>query len=137
MRFRGLTFFLLLLVLFCPKKNFGQTQKSFKQWESEITAFELSDKTKPPPRNAILFIGSSSFRIWKTVAQDFPEYKIINRGFGGSQIPDINHYFNRIVTPYKPKVIVFYAGDNDLSEGKTAGDIFDGFKTFCVRVHRS
>ncbi len=128
-------FLVLILILLAGGLQAQTTKKSVKQWEPQIRDFELHDKTNPPPANAILFVGSSSFRIWKTTAADFPEYKVINRGFGGSQIPEINYYFSRIVTPYSPKTIVFYAGDNDLGEGKTPEDVFHDFKTFADKVH--
>src|SRR5262245_57010070 len=79
---------------------------------NEIQAFEASDKTNPPPQHGILFIGSSSIRLWKTLAADFPGRPVINRGFGGSQIIDSVNYFDRLVLPYHPKLIVFYAGGN-------------------------
>lgn len=122
----------LMWVCFCH----AALEQSYKQWEQDIRAFEASDKADRPPHDAILFVGSSSFRIWKDVAHDFPEYKVINRGFGGSQISDINHYLDRIVTPYQPKLIVFYAGDNDLRSLKPE-DVYQEFKTFADRVHWS
>src|SRR5258708_1728329 len=60
----------------------------FARWEKEIAAYEAADRENPPPKGGILFIGSSTIRLWKTLAQDFPEYKVINRGFGGSEIAD-------------------------------------------------
>ena len=127
-------FLLVLLVLATGILHGQTTKKSVKQWEPEIRNFELYDKTNPPPANSVLFVGSSSFRIWKTTASDFPEYKVINRGFGGSQIAEINYYFGRIVKPYSPKTIVFYAGDNDLSQ-KTPETVLQDFKTFADKVH--
>ncbi len=132
MKLRFLIF--LPIVLFAFFLQAQQTKKSIKQWEPEIRAFELADKTNPPPSDAVLFIGSSSFRIWKNTAADFPEYNVINRGFGGSQIFEINYYFSRIVKPYRPKTIVFYAGDNDLGT-KAPEDVFRDFKTFAEKTH--
>lgn len=103
-------------------------------FENEIRAFEASDKTNPPPKHAILFLGSSSIRMWKTLAQDFPEYHVINRGFGGSQIADSVYFAERVVVPYQPRVIVFYAGVNDINAGKSAEAVFDDFKTFFSKV---
>ena len=71
--------------------------KPFAQWEKEIAAFEAADKTNPPPQGAILFVGSSSIRLWKTLARDFPGHQVINRGFGGSQITDSVHFAGRVV----------------------------------------
>lgn len=104
------------------------------RFEKEILAFEASDKTNPPPKNAILFIGSSSIRMWKTLAKDFPDYRVINRGFGGSEISDSIYFADRIVIPYKPRTIVFYAGGNDLNAKKTPETVFNDFKTFVAKV---
>ena len=103
-------------------------------FENEIAAFEAADKTSPPPQRAILFIGSSSIRKWTTLAQDFPGLKVINRGFGGSHLSDSIYYFDRIVTPYKPKMIVLYAGSNDIDAGKTPETVVDDCETFVRKV---
>lgn len=105
------------------------------RWENEILAFEASDKTNFPLANAILFIGSSSIRMWKDLASDFPEFKVINRGFGGSQICDSVYYVDRIVIPYRPKMIIMYAGGNDINAGKTPEAVFNDFKQFVSAVH--
>ena|SRR5436190_1689322 len=109
-------------------------QNKTNSFEKEILAFEASDKTNPPPKNAILFIGSSSIRMWKTLAQDFPDYRVINRGFGGSQISDSIYFADRIVIPYEPRVIVFYAGGNDINAKKSPETVFNDFKTFVGKV---
>src|SRR5262249_45329780 len=103
-------------------------------FEAEIRAFEASDKANPPPSGAIVFIGSSSIRLWKTLAQDFPEYKVLNRGFGGSQIADAVQFADRIVLPYKPSMVVFYAGGNDINAGKSPEQVFADFKEFVEKV---
>jgi lysophospholipase L1-like esterase len=84
-----------------------------------------------PPQNAILFVGSSSFRKWKDVQSYFPGYKIINRGFGGSSLPDVIRYANDIIFPYHPKEIVIYCGENDFPGDSTVTPqiVFDRFKT--------
>ena len=81
----------------------------------DIQAFKKQDAINPPPANAILFVGSSSFTKWKDVSSYFPGYTIINRGFGGSTIPDVIRYTNDIIIPYHPKQVVIYCGDNDLA----------------------
>ena len=106
-------------------------------FESEIEAFEAADKKNPPPPGAVLFLGSSSIRLWTTLPQDFPELKVINRGFGGSEISDSVYYAPRIVLPYKPKMIVFYAGGNDINGGKTPETVLNDFKAFVDEVHKS
>ena len=101
----------------------------------DIADFEASDRTNPPPRGAILFIGSSSIRLWKTLAQDFPDHRVINRGFGGSQIADSVRYADRIVLPYQPKQIVLYAGGNDINAKKTPEQVFADYKAFVKKIH--
>lgn len=111
--------------------------KDSTRWEKEIQQFEASDKTNPPPQNVNLFIGSSSIRKWTTLAKDFPDFKVINRGFGGSQIEDANYFFDRIVTPYKPKKIVMYSGGNDINAGKTPEQVFADFTSFVAKADKA
>ena len=110
----------------------GQTTN---RWDKDIAAFEAQDRTNPPPKGAILFIGSSSIRLWKTLPEDLPDHKVINRGFGGSQIADSVHFVDRMVLPYQPKRIVMYAGGNDINGGKTPEQVASDFKAFVARVH--
>lgn len=81
----------------------------------EIKAFKKQDSLSMPPKKAILFTGSSSFRLWKNIDSYFPGYAIINRGFGGSSLPDMIRYVNDLVFPYDPKQIVIYCGENDFA----------------------
>jgi lysophospholipase L1-like esterase len=120
-----------LFLLFCLAASATAAPHPF---EGEITAFEAAGKINPPPTNAILFLGSSSIRKWTTLAQDFPGHKVINRGFGGSQISDSIYYFDRVVLPCKPKMIVFYAGSNDINAGKPPQTVVDDFKAFMQKV---
>lgn len=94
---------------------------------NEIAGFRHRDSIQHPPVNAILFIGSSSFRKWTTVQNDFPGYPIINRGFGGSTLDDVIRYAGQIIYPYRPREIVIYCGDNDLAAGKSARKVFKRF----------
>lgn len=95
--------------------------KGPERWESTIEKFEEGDKASPPPKNALLFVGSSSIRMWE-LEKNFPKRKTVNRGFGGSTIPDSNHYFDRLITPHQPKAILLYAGDNDVARELTDED---------------
>jgi lysophospholipase L1-like esterase len=104
------------------------------KWEKDIRAFEEKDRESPPPKGAILFIGASSTRRWTTLAEDFPEYKVINRGFGGSQTVDSVYYADRIVIPYKPRLIVLQEGGNDINAGKKAEQVLADFKAFVAKV---
>ncbi|MGO4701091.1 SGNH/GDSL hydrolase family protein [Dyella sp. 2RAB6] len=98
--------------------------------------FARQDQAQPPPQHAVLFIGSSSINYWHSLAEDFPGVPVINRGFGGSAIADSTYYADRIVTPYHPRLIVMYAGDNDVSEGHSAQQVADDFKAFVARVRK-
>jgi len=104
----------------------------------EISAFKKQDSLQPPPQHAILFVGSSSFRMWKNVQQDFPGYTIINRGFGGSSLPDVIRYAEQIIFPYKPRQIVIYCGENDLasSDTVTAAMVTERFKTLFYLIRK-
>ncbi len=112
-----------------------QAQPKKAPFENEIIAFEAADKKSPPPLGAVLFVGSSSIRLWKTLAKDFPKLTVINRGFGGSQIADSVRYADRIVLPYKPRMIVFYAGTNDINAGKSPAQVLKDFQAFVDKVH--
>ena len=101
----------------------------FARWESSISKFEAQDKENPPVEGGVMFIGSSSIRMWK-LSTSFPELGAVNRGFGGSQIADSVHFFDRIVMPHKPRLIVMYAGDNDIASGKTPERVAEDFRSF-------
>jgi len=113
----------------------AQPASAASKWEAEIKAYESSDRTNPPPKDAILFVGSSSIRLWQSLARDFPDHKVINRGFGGSHLADSVAFVDRIVIPYRPKMILLYAGDNDIADGKTPEEVLMDFKTFVKKVH--
>lgn len=106
-------------------------------WEAEIAAFEREDSVVRRPPGGVVFVGSSSIRMWETLAEDFPAVATINRGFGGSRVRDAHFYADRIVTPYRPRAVVLYAGDNDLFEGRTPEQVRDDFVAFVARVQRS
>ena len=113
------------------------TANRFAQWEADIRAFEDEDRRNPPPAGAVLFYGSSSIRFWESVAQDFPDQRVINRGFGGSQMDDALHFMDRVVLPYRPRIIVLYEGDNDLAAGRTPAAIAADYRAFVDTVrHR-
>ena len=83
-------------------------------YEAEIHAFELADAERPPEPGQVLGVGSSSIRLWSTLAEDLAPAPVLNRGFGGSKTGEVLEVFNRIVLPYEPSVILYYCGDNDL-----------------------
>jgi lysophospholipase L1-like esterase len=106
-----------------------------KRFDRDIREFLAADGTNPPPQKAILFIGSSIFRQWSSLLSQMAPLPVFNRAFGGSITTDLLHYMNEIVLPYAPRVIVYYCGSNDINAGRTAPEIFDGFRQFVERVH--
>jgi len=113
----------------------GEAGHDFAKWEPEISACEQMDRTNPPPKGGLLFIGSSTIRLWKTLALDFPGQNVINRGFGGSQIADATHFADRVIFPYAPRMVLLRAGGNDLWAGKSPDQVFEDFKNFVQTVH--
>ena len=105
------------------------------RWAKAIEAFAAQDRKNSFPDDAILFVGSSSIMFWPTAAA-FPGRPVINRGFGGSHLSDVNHFFDQIVAPYDPATIVLYEGDNDIAQGKSAEQVFEDFKEFAARVRQ-
>jgi lysophospholipase L1-like esterase len=112
-----------------------QADTSYRQWEGDIRAFERSDSAQKPPAHGILFVGSSSIRFWESLAQDFPDLPVYGRGFGGSELHDVVHFANRIVLPYAPRIVVVYAGDNDLANGRTPAQVASDFRSLARTVH--
>ena len=105
------------------------------RFENEIRHYEQKNKQSLPPAGRTVFIGSSTFTHWQTLEKDLPELQPINRGFGGSTIPEINHYETRLIAPLKPSRIVFYAGTNDIAEGHTGERVLEDFKQFVKAAH--
>jgi lysophospholipase L1-like esterase len=108
-------------------------QSAQDYWEKDIAAFEAADRQSPPPRGEVLFVGSSTIRLWDLKAS-FPDLQTINRGFGGSSMADATRYVDRIVVPHAPRTVVVYAGDNDIM-GITAEQITIEFERFVRAVH--
>jgi len=126
-------YFFYLLIFFCVACNTNNKKNSKhvadQPFWSDIQAFKRQDSISFPPKNEILFIGSSSFTKWTDVQDYFPGYTIINRGFGGSTLLDQLRYEKDIIFPYHPKQIVIYCGENDLasSDSVTAENVFERF----------
>ena len=123
-------YILLFLFVACKEEKKPGVKTEFPPFWNDIQNFKKQDSINPPPKHAILFIGSSSFTKWTDVQNYFPGYTIINRGFGGSTLLDQIRYENDIIFPYEPKQIVIYCGENDLasSDSVTANMVFDRFK---------
>ncbi len=106
------------------------------RWEEEIAGIEAREEQTPAPEHGILFTGSSSIRLWQTLAEDFPGQPVINRGFGGSQISDLIAYFDRLVRPGQPRQIVVYSGTNDIHDGESAAQVLADWAMLCGMIER-
>ena len=106
------------------------------RWKAELDAFAAADGRQPPPPGGVLFVGSSSIRMWTGLEKAFPEQPVvIRRGFGGSRLSDCADLVHRLVLPYRPRLVVLYAGENDLTEGATPQDLLAHFVRFVQQVH--
>ncbi|MDQ1087814.1 lysophospholipase L1-like esterase [Siphonobacter sp. SORGH_AS 1065] len=106
------------------------------KYEGEIKAFEEQDKTNPPVKDPILFVGSSSLRLWSDIKEAFPDKPVLNRGFGGSTLTDVSYYYKRLIPVYKPKQIVIYCGENDIAGGKSAKDAYMEFFKLYAKIRK-
>lgn len=126
---------LFLLVIFSACAFVSCAQQEPKPFYNDIQAFKKADKENPPAKNAILFVGSSSFTMWKDVQDYFPGYTIINRGFGGSTLSQAIDYADDIIIPYGPRQVVIYSGENDVAGGNvTAGEVEERFITLFKKI---
>ncbi len=131
---------LLLLLVAAPAANAQPAvataeQKKAPRFADAIEAFLKEDQTNPPPKQAILFIGSSIFRQWKNLKEQMAPLPVFNRAFGGSRSAEILYYMDKVVLPYEPKVIVYYCGSNDINANINPEEIAENFKQFVERVH--
>jgi lysophospholipase L1-like esterase/peroxiredoxin len=110
---------------------------SASRFEKNVMAYEDTDKVEPPPQGAILLVGDSQFFRWKTLKDDLPGYTIINRGVDSFQFSDVLEFADRIVLPYKPRLIVLHVGGNDIHTGKTPDRVLADFKAFVTKVRQS
>jgi lysophospholipase L1-like esterase len=93
---------------------------------SDIQNFRKLDSLKPPKAGVILFVGSSSFRLWTQLETVFKDYNALNRGFGGATLIDVNRYANEVIFPYKPRQILIYCGENDLPSDTVSAEMLYG-----------
>ena len=107
----------------------------YTKWEKDVAAYEAADQKDPPPKGGNLFIGSSTIRLWKTMAVDFPDHKVINRGFGGTEIVNATHFADRLIFPHEPRQVFLRAGGNDIHAGRLPSDIAGDFLEFVRVVH--
>lgn len=125
-------FFILAGLAF---QAFGEDLHRLARWEKEIAAFEKSDRENPPLKNGIVFVGSSSIRRWD-LKQSFPGLPVLNRGFGGSRLEDTVHFASRLVIKHQPRLVVLYAGENDLAAGVKPERVAGDFRDFVKQVHQ-
>ena len=127
--------FILFLAVFAAGTNCYAQQPAFYD---EIRAFKKQDSAEKPAKNAILFVGSSSFRMWTSIKEDFRMHSVVNRGFGGSSLVDVIRYVDEIIVPYNPAQVVIYCGDNDLaaSDTVTSQIVFERFQTLFTMIRK-
>ncbi|MBN1999591.1 hypothetical protein JW935_18700 [candidate division KSB1 bacterium] len=130
------TMLVLLVLSFALQPLVGQIfveDPDPHRFDEEMAVFVNWDNKNSVPDSAVLFVGSSSIRMWET-AIFFPQLKVINRGFGGAHLSDVNFFFEKTVARYKAGIILLYAGDNDVAGQKPAQQVLRDFKTFCSKV---
>lgn len=128
--------FVGILLVGSGPQVFAQTAVSEPiAWTSDIEKYEAADRVKPPLRNSIVFVGSSSITLWESLDKDFRLLPVLNRGTGGSTLSDNVQSVYRLVIPYKPPIVVLYAGENDLAQGHTPADVLHDFEAFVKIVH--
>jgi lysophospholipase L1-like esterase len=105
------------------------------KWKDELERISASDKANPPEPGGVIFVGSSSIRMWD-LEKSFPGKGYVNHGFGGSEIVDSTSYFDQLVGKFKPRLVVFYAGDNDLNGGKSPEQVLQAFQAFAEKFKK-
>lgn len=123
--------FIALIFQACPSQRQMLVKSRF---ENEIIAFERQDKENGIDKKEILFVGSSSIRMWKTLKEDMQPLKVVNRGFGGATIAEVQFFYNRIIKPYKPRIVVIYVGENDIAEGMKPLDVYYNTRALFRRI---
>ncbi len=135
----GIVAFVVLLVSGGYLWLVDKTKKSAANdyFEDAIAAFEAADAESMPARGGIVFVGSSSIRMWSSLGEDMGELPVLNRGFGGAQMNHLIYNVDRVINPYAPSMVVVYAGDNDLQAGspKTAERVLDDYRRLVGLVH--
>lgn len=133
MKLNNKVYFLFLSAfLQCAISVYAQDPLRFKEEVAQLTANDKSLNKK----DVILFTGSSTIRMWQNIQSDFPNYNVVNRGFGGSQTSDLLYYFDQLILPYNPKKVFIYEGDNDLSAGKSPEQILSTMDSLITLIHK-
>ena len=106
-------------------------------WKDALGAFAAADSKQAPQPGGVLFVGSSSIRLWNDLESQFADAPVVlKRGFGGSRLSDCVRHLDKLVINYRPRVVVLYAGDNDLAEGATPEQVLERVKAFSNGVHK-
>ena len=134
-RFSWWTYFVALALCLLPARLLADHPAADPaRFAAEIAGLERRDAAMPPPQNGIVFIGSSNIRKWP-LATSFPGLPALNHGFGGSQLSDSVFYFDRLVTPAHPRLVVLHAGGNDLTDGRSPAQITADLQEFTTKLH--
>ena len=131
--------FTYLLIFIAPWVGAQETATKVSgkdRYAADIAKFVAQDKATPPPQNALLLAGSSSARYWITAAEDFKPYPVINRGFGGSKTTEVLSTMDRIALPYHPRLVIYFAGTNDLAGGSKAEDVLENIRQYVERLRK-
>ena len=108
-----------------------------RRWQAAIDAFAAEDRLNAPEPGGVLFVGSSSIRLWDSLQSEFKGIPVVQRGFGGSRLLDCSDHVQELVVPYKPRLVVLYAGDNDLVEGRSPHEVLASLRTFVEHVRKA
>ncbi len=112
----------------------AQTAPPANRFKKNVEAYEAADRTSPPPTNAILLAGDSQFYRWKTLHEDLPGYTVVNRGIDSFQTSDLVYFTERLVLPYKPRLIILHVGGNDVHNGRSPEQVLADFQAFVAKV---
>jgi len=125
----------LLAAALLPLTLWAQTQPAEQRWKKELDAFAAADRVQMPPPGGVLFVGSSSIRFWTGLETAFADQPVvIKRGFGGSRLSESADLVHRLVLPYQPRLVVLYAGENDIHEGVGPAELLAHFQRFVWQV---
>ncbi len=125
--------YLIVAIVVCQAAGAQAPDPDPARFAEAIEEFVTWDTKNSFPRDAMLFVGSSSIRFWPT-ATAFPDRPIINRGFGGSELSDVIHFYGQLIKPYSPARIFLYAGDNDIGHGKSARQVIEDYRELVALV---
>lgn len=117
-----------------PEQLLAATLGEMDWYEQEVSELERSTNLRNTPEQPVVFYGSSSIRMWDTLSEDLGSDRVVNRGFGGSTLEACVYFFERLVSPMHPASLILYAGDNDLGDGCSVGQVTDRFSRFLVKL---